>query len=197
MPDFVRNFMKGSRLKPAPIHSAHPEDLQFLHEGTMKHFSRDSRFHASQVFEKLNKQLIAPMKPVFENAGIPRYWWGAHVLAEMMLDRVLMKQHPEQMLDFYRDLDTVQLQTVSDYLEMAGLTEHNPFFERLNRFRELRYLLRYVEDETLVYSLGRVYQYAGVSPEWDARQSRLVTAIIPELELEVEKLMPDVMEEMQ
>jgi len=163
----------------------------------MKHFSRDTRFHASRVFESLNKAMSAKMKPVFEQADIPRYWWGAHVLAEMMLDRTLMKQEPELMEDFYRDLAAADLPVVVDYLEMAGLNEHQPFFERLNRFNELRYLKRYIEDEALVYSLSRVFQYAGASTEWTQEQGNLLVKIVPELEWVVENHMPELMEEMK
>lgn len=196
IPDFVRNFMKGKRLKPGPVGTAHSDDLQMLHTGALKHFERDARFHNSTYFHTVTGDLGQILKPAFEQAGIPRYWWGAHLLAEMMLDRVLILQEPELIRDFYRDLKDSDDATVRDYLEMAGLHEHSDFFMRLDRFRELQYLMRYVEDDAMVYSLSRVYQYAGVSPEWTREQSLLVAPVIPELENRIFESLPNLMEEM-
>lgn len=196
LPDFVRNFMKGKKLKPGPAEAMRHEDLQLLHTGALRHFDRDARFHGSRYFQRVSHELGQVLKPAFAQAGIPRYWWGAHLMAEMMLDRVLIRQEPVLINDFYRDLELSNEAVIADYLHLAGLPDHADFFSRVERFRNLQYLKRYVEDGAMVFSLSRVYMYAGVSAEWTEAQSRLIIPVIPELESRIFESLPDLMEEM-
>jgi len=197
LPDFVRNFIKGSRLKPVLDADFDDDNLQQLHNGTLKHIQRDAHFHGSQFFKKASSRIGGMVGAAFNEAGIPRVWWGAHLLTEMMLDRVLIKENPELIGRFYEDLENSSEQIVGEYMTKNGIVNTSEFFKRLNRFRELRYLLRYTEDDAMVFSLSRVYLYAGVSPEWNSAQAALVIPQMEPVEQEIAFFMAELKEKMQ
>lgn len=197
LPDFVRNFIKGKRIKPVENQSFGIEELQWLHEGTVKHIQRDAAFHGSVFFKEASGRTSKLLLPAFGQAGIPRTWWGAHVLTEMMLDRVLMKENPELIAQFYEDLEKTDGAIVNEYMLKHGIQDTSDFFSRLDRFRQLRYLLRYTEDDAMVYSLSRVYLYAGVSSEWTLEQASLVVPQMKIIEHEIAALISQLKEEMQ
>lgn len=197
LPDFVRNFVKGRRLKPNPNLVFQHTEMQLLHEGTMKHISRDARFHGSGFFKQASDRTGKLLTPAFKQACIPRSWWGAHLLTEMMLDRILMKENPVLIRQFYEDLERSNEVVVGDYILQNGIAETHDFFTRLDRFRQLQYLLRYIEDDAMVYSLSRVYMYVGVSAEWSMDQAKMVIPTIQLIEQEIAPLIAQLKEEMQ
>ena len=196
LPDFVRNFIKGKRLKPSPQKAFEHKELQLLHEGTLKHIDRDAQFHGSKFFKEASVQLGNLIRPAFIEAGIPRVWWGAHLLTEMMLDRVLIQENPVLIGRFYEDLENTSETIVGMYMEQNGIAETTDFFSRLARFRELRYLLRYTEDEAMVFSLGRVYLYAGVSAEWNHQQAAPLIPLMKPAENAISTLVSQLKDEM-
>jgi hypothetical protein len=196
LPDFVRNFIKGKRLKPMESIVFQKEELQLLHQGTLKHIQRDARFHNSHFFKDATKKMGKTIGPAFVEAGIPRAWWGSHLLTEMMLDRVLIKENPLLTNQFYMDLENTNKLVVESYINQFGIDESTDFFKRLDRFNQLRYLIRYKENDAIVFSLGRVYLYAGVSEEWTNEQITPLIPLMDEAENEISNLLNNLKEEM-
>jgi hypothetical protein len=196
LPDFVRNFVKGKRLKPVVSGIDGHTDLAMLHTGAVKHIARDASFHKSYYFKNATHHIGEIIKPVFLSVNIPRAWWAAHLLAEMMLDRVLIKAEPIMIDKFYHDLETSSTQTITQYLSLCDVHDHEVFFGRLNRFNELRYLKHYVNDDAMVFSVSRVYMYAGVSPEWSDKQTQAIIPLMSAVECAVTEYLPGLKEEM-
>jgi hypothetical protein len=196
-PDFVRNFLPGNRLQPDKFTpSLHPE-TEALHQGALKHLHRDKRFHQSTFFKEVTPEISTLIKPVFQQHHIPRTWFAAHLIAELMIDRVLIKQENELMARFYSELQQTRADVLYAYFEALGMDGVNVFRERLHRFCELRYLMQYVHNPAFAFSLSRIYQYAGVSAEWTDVQSSGVQSVLDEAESLIFVRMPQLMEEMK
>lgn len=196
LPDFVRNFIKGKKLKPEHIPLFEDPQFRLLAEGTHKHFERDHRFHNSAYFKQSENDLKAILLPVFKELKIGRYWFAAHVLSEMMIDRVLMKQHPEMLNRFYLDLQNSDGSTINTFLNACGIEDVETFETRFERFQSSQYLRQYVYDEAMVYSLNRIFIYTGAGEEWDKNQYSVLKDTIPQVENTIFESMDRLMADM-
>lgn len=182
LPDLLRNFLPGKRVRIEQLAPAREhEEVQLLWEGCMMHLERDRRFHGSAYF----KEAEAALKELFrrEELGktVPRTWLAAHLLVELMLDRVLMKQAPELLDAFYHSLRNTSPETTNLFLEDAQL-DASAFRQRFDRFTEVAYLYHYPDDGAMTYSLMRIYMQAKVTPEWTLNQQEAVRNLLPEAE---------------
>lgn len=195
LPDLVRNFVKGKKLKTQHLTPEIVEKYPDLSEGTMKHFSRDSRFHGSQYFQFSNEKINRVIAPVFKRIDIPRYWFAGHLLSEMMIDRVLIKKHPEMIQQFYTELEKTHQPLIHDFLGMNA-DETTLFEQRMDRFLQARYLEHYVHDSAMAFSLHKVFVYAGAGPDWTDLQQKEIEMIIPEVESIIFESLNDLIQEM-
>jgi hypothetical protein len=182
LPDLLRNFLPGKRVRIEQLAPAREhEEVQLLWEGCMMHLERDRRFHGSAYFHEAE----AALKELFrrEELGktVPRTWLAAHLLVELMLDRVLMKQAPELLDAFYHSLRNTSPETTNLFLEDAQL-DASAFRQRFDRFTEVAYLYHYPDDGAMTYSLMRIYMQAKVTPEWTLNQQEAVRNLLPEAE---------------
>lgn len=177
----VRNFIRGNKLTPQ-ILPENTDALEQLRIGTNTHFSRDKQFHSSGYFHEQNEKIIAIIKPRFHEAHIPRYWFASHVLTEMLIDRVLIKQNPAMAQGFYADLEQAETAAIETFLQVRNVSDIPVFLERLARFNQSKYLLQYVHDKALIYSLNRIFVFTGADKEWTADQSFLLENLMPEAE---------------
>lgn len=197
IPDFVRNFLKGRKmqyLNEEEIETA-PQPLIAL--GAHKHFSRDKQFHQSAYFKNTEGKLTEILKPVFQDLGIPRYYFASHLLTEMMIDRVLMKQEPGMLDQFYGDLSKAGTAEINEFLVWRGIEETQTFQERVQRFSHSQYLRQYVHNPALIYSLNRIYIYTGADQEWSTEQYRRLEQLIPEMESQITNTLIDLKTEMK
>lgn len=182
LPDLVRNFLPGQKLFPITEIPSAPREFQSLALGQNMHFHRDKVFHSSEYFEAFNKEFSSVLKPVFEAHGLRRYWFAGHVLAELMTDRVLIKESDDLIDKLYLDLRACDMHRVIAFLNTQGIIDPESFRMRMDRFFEYEYLKRYIEDSAMTYSLMRICMYAKVSSEWTENQTAAVSACINPLE---------------
>jgi hypothetical protein len=182
LPDFLRNFLPGSRVRVEQLAPAQGDsEVQALWEGCLMHLERDRHFHGSAYF----KEADAALKELFRREGlgktVPRTWLAAHLLVELMLDRVLMKQAPALLDAFYHSLRNTPPTATTRFLEDAQL-DAVTFLQRLERFNSVAYLYHYPDDGAMTYSLMRIYMQAKVTPEWTLAQQEAVRNLLPEAE---------------
>lgn len=195
-PDFVRNFLPGMRLQPERFPGHDYPETNSLHLGTLKHVERDKRFHQSGFFKDIIPEIGKIIKPVFEEHNIPRTWFAAHLIAELMIDRILIKQETDLIARFYKELEQTRPEVIDAYLISLNINTTEEFNKRLQRFCELRYLMQYVHNPAFAFSLSRIYMYARVSPEWTEQQNLGVQSVLDEAESLIFVNMPRLMEEM-
>ncbi len=168
LPDLSRNFCKGHlNLKQEfdnPVFDA-------LKNGSLMHLQKDKIFHQSAFFIDVQKQISLLLNA---EALWPRKWFLNHVLAEIMLDRVLMDEHPGLCENFYADLERADANVISDFLRVGGVVNHSLFPERYQKFIEHQFIFNYQHNEKLIIALSRLYLKVGIQYEWQKADEDLL-----------------------
>ncbi|MEN9510499.1 MAG: hypothetical protein RLZZ370_318 [Bacteroidota bacterium] len=183
LPDLIRNFLPRQRFKAENVNLEHLDEhaLELFH-GSCRHLERDRAFHQSPFFTQGNQALNHLFHTHQLGKHVPRVWLAAHLVLELMLDRVLMKQHPEQLDRFYESLSQTREQALDGFL-LAGKHEHSTrFMEHWSRFVAVKYLYHYTDDDAFTYSMMQIYMRAGVSGEWNTSAQNAFKAVLPEAE---------------
>ena len=190
LPDFVRNFI------PKQKYVLNTKKSDAISLGAQQHFKRDHVFHMSQVFEEMQEKMKPYVVGAFARMKVNRSFFVNHILCEMMIDRALIKEDPTKIDEMYR-----QLNLVTDKNRGLWVSEHQPnhlidFLRRLERFNELKYIKRYVEDQAMAYSINRVCMYVKVCNEWSLEQSQEFLKIIKPVESIIFERISDLKTEM-
>jgi hypothetical protein len=174
LPDITRGKIKSFRHQLVFTSS---KSQQFF-EGCTAHYSADKKFHASSFFNNILQEATQLINEAKFSPGLSRKWFLAHITGELMLDRILVKTHPEMLDKFYRSLTSINDGDLEIYLKVYGMTDTDAFFEFFNHFRKVQYIYYYTDNNKFVYSLNRIMIRAGVSAISDFNQQVLQDAIL-------------------
>lgn len=186
LPDLLRNYHKGLRIKPEGA-LAKEYHLINLNKGILNHYAVDALFHESKFFkENTDKIKISLKNNTYDNIHKYFYFY-AHILLEIMLDRLLLKKDENIGIRFYEHLNLVKEETIKDFfryneIEMSA----KEFFLYLKSFTNARYLFSYINNESLIYALGRINQRAGLAP-FSGKDIQKLVLIIDEIEVKLQQ----------
>ena len=158
LPDFARNHVTSfskSALFEKEVHRQ-------IHAGCMAHYAADKKFHSSDFFEHYCEAFKSHLKVAPFSDGFQRRWFLAHILFEMMIDRLLVKHIVGLCRTYYSGLDEIEPSILGEFLELNQAKNPDELLRNFNHFRNAKYIFQYIDNNTLVYSLSRVLQYAGV-----------------------------------
>ena len=119
-PDLVSLFDRNIRLKARQMpllmeNEATPEEVSF-YQGVLRHFEGDRIFHTSHFFERETGQINDILKETFQER-VGRGFFVAHILFELLLDKILIQDDPSLLSEFYGHLTARPIQ------EYVRLTE--------------------------------------------------------------------------
>ena len=161
LPDLARNFVKGSRIAPHKTVPLQPEHQQ-LNEGSAMHYALDKVFHNSQFFNSSYAHIRELTRQAGFDSSFPKYFFFNHIFLELMLDRYLIRQHPQSATEFYRSLHVIEPQPLKDFLQLHDIVQGEEFFTKFERFRDVKYLFHYPDNEKMIYSLNRIMMQVGL-----------------------------------
>lgn len=159
LPDISRDFVKS--YKEDRVQPGHREHHN-LHQGCRQHYTSDKHFHGSGFFDAHQDAFNRLVKNAALSDQVDRRWFIAHVLFELMLDRMIVKHHPEIVDDFYLAMDEINHGILKDYLLAFGARNPEAFLIRFGHFCAVRYIYLYADTNKLVYSLSRIMMRAGL-----------------------------------
>jgi hypothetical protein len=174
LPDITRGKIKSFRNQLAFSSNI---SQQFF-DGCSAHYSADNKFHASFFFNSILQEVNHIINKAKFSPDINRKWFLAHITTELMLDRILVKTHPDMLDKFYHSLNSINDADLEIYLKLYGMIDTNSFFEFFNHFRKVQYIYYYTDNNKFVYSLNKIMIRAGVSAISDFNQHVLHDAII-------------------
>lgn len=181
LPDVARGFVKT--FKTSLPDNSNQCNVGFW-EGCQTHYVADKKFHGSTFFQ----ELLSISTQVTNNAAftkeLNRKWFLAHIMAEVMLDRILIKESPMVLDSFYHTLDTVADADLINYLTVFNCSDTNTFMEHFNHFRKVKYIYYYTDNNKFVYSLNRIMIRAGVGAITENNQQVLLN-VVDELEFNI------------
>jgi hypothetical protein len=161
LPDLTRNFVKGARIAPhkvQPTIAAHVG----LNDGSAAHYALDRMFHHSTFFNTSYEHIRSLTREAGFDATFPRYFFFNHIFLELMLDRYLVMHHHPVIDAFYHSLQLTESAPVGEFLQLHNIAADEEFFVKFDRFREVKYLYHYADNEKLIYSLNRIMMQVGL-----------------------------------
>ncbi|MCI4669928.1 MAG: hypothetical protein MRZ79_17460 [Bacteroidia bacterium] len=165
VPVFHPKYRLRSRLVKNALTSPHSEKFSFFAKGVLRHFEADEIFHSAPFFHFENKQLIELIGEYYPDGEVKRAFFVAHILFELVLDRVLVLNDPLVLDAYYKhweneDLEEVTQMTARLFGESANGFEGYQGY--LNRFASRKYLYGFREWDELIYVFRRIMERVGI-----------------------------------
>lgn len=130
--------------------------------GCAQHILSDKQFHASPFFEQQLQIVKSHMSQTSFTPQLQRKWFIAHILMELMLDRMMCIIFPYKLDEYYNDLMRIEKETICHFFEQNHATHFDLFWQHFEHFRSVQYIRYYVDNNKLVYSLSRIMQRVGL-----------------------------------
>ena len=165
-PDLVSNFNRKIRLKKSSLpllreNEITPDQLNF-YQGVLRHFEVDRLFHSSPFFKEETAYLTGLLKTTLKDFEVKRAFFVAHIMLELVLDRVLIRRHKDLLLDFYKNFqqhDVPKLVQYTEWLAQEPMAGYDLF---LQKFASRQFLYRYVDLRYLSNVLRNILQTVGI-----------------------------------
>ncbi len=193
-PDLLRQ--SHPRLK---LHSMKPYETntgKLLQEGIEKHFLADKAFHNSEFF-KLHYGMI---KDQFARSGFihpeRKSFFIAHILLEIILDRMIVLHENHVCRNFYNDLAEIDESHIENLLGGHPGYSHEKFSRHFMRFKTSRYLYSYSGTQHIVYALNKICMRTGIR-ELDPGNCSKIESCITEISGKMEKNYPGAFDEIK
>jgi len=159
LPDITRKAHKRFRITQE--FNKIDERFNDLQKGIYNHFETDKIFHDAVFFKTHTAALkqIAKQNLVFDRDKYTFFF--AHLVFEMMIDKILLEREPSIGNHFYDMLLQTDQQVLYDYIVAIKSEKYlNGFKVYYKRFLESQYLKKYTKTGGLAYAIKRVFANA-------------------------------------
>lgn len=165
-PDLVANFNRGIRLKRARLplimeNEASEAQINF-YNGILRHFEVDRLFHSSTFFKEETHLIAAILKEHFGAPQIEKSFFVAHILLELILDRLLINQHNDILYSFYSHFKQKEVLTLVRFTEWACKRTLPGYDQFLTRFAERKFLYNYSDWQFLIEVMENLLRKVGI-----------------------------------
>jgi hypothetical protein len=179
-PDLLRNFIKRAKI---PFHTLQtgtlPLEIQQLVSGCLQHVESDKRFHNWRGFVYWNDWLLERIRSQ-PNIVIEKDWFVAHIFSELLMDKIILNEHPSIADEMYASFEHVNMEEVLRFIRLQGI-EHDERFEHgFVRFMESKYLNHYARNEGVIFALGKISAKMGL-PEATKDEQNFLHELADEL----------------
>jgi hypothetical protein len=176
LPDITRRWIRTFKQPPPPT-SFSANQLRLL-DGCLRHYESDRLFHASSFFEQHQANINTLLKSKPFSPAVHRKWFIAHVLAELLTDRKIVRTFPEMADRFYLSLEAVDYRELKPFLEYYGMADTGEFLRFFDQFRSDRYIYSYADNKKFLYSLERIMMRAGIGELTANDEALLMEAVL-------------------
>lgn len=198
-PDLMRTFNRN-RVRKQIIEESWDAEIQDLQEGINKHHRIDKLFHSSKFFKTYNKKAFKRLQQI-ELEGITKYkHFVSHVLIEMLLDRLILKEDLNTGFTFYFKLNAIDKYILSDYFNAFPYLYQKKmnfeyFWNFIQRFKNSEFLYDYQHNEGMILRLNGVMQRI-TNQNFTAKDCELLSDYIDGLEAELQGVYQGVFEQL-
>jgi len=159
LPDFLRKQSSKFRIANEPLPQLSTSS-QYFHKGVLCHYKVDELFHRSDFFKNHLANIQAEWK-AYEFESLRKYkFFLAHVLLEMILDRILMKANPNICELFYKHLANINKKEYDVYSMEIGISRDvsAKVFSAYKHFLDHQYLQKYLDNIKIINGLSHIYE---------------------------------------
>jgi|GEM_PF-1624168 len=131
--------------------------------GLQRHFFADGVFHTSPLFQAQTRRISAMLVTYFPDLDIQRKFFVGHILLELMIDKVLIDQHPGILESYYGHFEALQpFRELKKASELA-LGHELPNYEAyMTKFLRRQYLYDYANFNHLAWILRRILRRVNI-----------------------------------
>ena len=124
--------------------------------GARQHLLDDEWFHGQRAFVEVSTQLGKHFREVFGPDDNFRAGFLGHIVTEMLLDRWLMKQQPELLERYYKQLAQIDAAVIEETVNAIATRPTNRLANLIERFVEERFLFDYLSYQKMLFRLNQV-----------------------------------------
>ncbi len=198
LPDLVKSHNRRWNIHPhkyLDAYTSNPNHLS-IYKGWQQHLKIDHYFHESSFFIEKSHFITLKMREIpFDNKLVKPFMIG-HVGLELILDTLLLIHKKVDGLKYYEQLERCDIHQIISFLEINEIPNASEFELFYRRFCEIKYLLSYQSNESIVYALNRI-QYRLSKVFLSERDTELMNASMAELMSILEKDYLTIFEELQ
>jgi hypothetical protein len=177
LPDLVRNFSPGSKLKLAGVRSVGKDEGSLL-DGSLQHADSDKIFHSWSGFHEMMGLVTSSIRE--KNDQIDKDWFIAHILVELVLDQYLLKIESDLAKRLYTDFEMLDMAVIQSFLARNDLPNFERFEIGMGHFMRVRYLEKYQETASIIFALGKICTKVNLA-SFTESQKVLIQVIIDNL----------------
>jgi len=167
-PDLLSVFDRKIKFKEREVskrvlNSQLSPEQQSFYQGVIRHFQVDKLFHSSDFFHSETQRLGQDLREAFPNQEIKRSFFVAHILLELVLDRLLIHEDEKYLSTFYTHFERCQpahIRELSSWLAGEPITPSYDAF--LRKFTRDKHLYRYQQWDYIIYVLKRIMRRVGI-----------------------------------
>lgn len=169
LPDLVRNFVKGTKLDLEKDQQS--GNANSLKNGCIKHVASDKLFHNWEGFLDSMDRIINMIRQ--SEHDFKKDWFVAHILSELILDKVLLEIEPNLAKRIYIDYRQVETLDLHKFLGTQNFSKFDEFDRGFQQFLDKEYLQSYENNENIIYALGKICNKMKLSAFSDQQKSLL------------------------
>jgi hypothetical protein len=160
LPDFLG--MSNREWKPIRFIESSDQALMDIASGCKEHLRVDSVFHSLKEF----KDNVLYIRKKIEESGMRingmRLFFTAHVLFEIILDRIILIREMKFADKFYSDLTEIDTGAISHLFSANGIGSSGKFLISFEKFKTHRYIYHYIDSGKVMFALNRIMLRAGL-----------------------------------
>jgi len=167
LPDLLSVADRSVRLRSRRVipvlENADREDVEIYH-GVLQHLYDDDWFHATRGFAEATGEIsVLFRQAIGADHPTPCSFLG-HIVMEMLLDSVLIEQHPEALPRFYAAMDAIEPLKVQQAVNQCARQPTERLALLIPRFIAERFLFDYQTPQGLAYRLNQVLKRVKLTP---------------------------------
>ena len=160
-PDLLSIYNSNLRIKARHLRLLDEEQAGRINPpflaGLQRHFFADGVFHTSPNFFAQTKRISNLLVEYFPDQDIQKKFFIAHILLELLIDKILIDQHPGILESYYGHFESLlPFKDIKQSLHTAmGHDLHN-YEGYMQRFLRRKYLYDYARYDHIAWVLKRI-----------------------------------------
>jgi len=132
--------------------------------GVRQHLVDDNRFHGTRAFAETNLELTVLSRDALGGESGLRPGFLGHLLTEVLLDAALVEDHPDELKQYYRLLESTDAAAIEAAVNRMAPRPTERLATMIVLFHRERILSDYLEDGKLLRRLSQVMRRVGLDP---------------------------------
>lgn len=181
----VTRLLKDNELTPAQAS---------FYQGVIRHFHIDKLFHSSEFFHQETNAISLKLREDFKGQDVQRGFFVAHIMLELVLDTILIKNDEELLVKFYKHFQAHSIDELKSLTEWVGGKSLPDYENFLGSFVNAQHLYKYKDIKYVIDVLKRILDRVGIT-EYTYLDSEEFGAFLEEYAKELTGRYPCILDE--